>query len=288
MRTRLHTYALSFWNSTSTNLALTINIINIINVSLSEGTFPSSFKQSYILYPKNLLCSLSDDDFHNFRPISYFNFISKILKKVVASRIQSHLLSNSSSSSFQSAYCMSHSTSQYSSSFICSLWYCRSFHPSSSSLKLVWSSWHFSRLVSILSYLTFSGSLHPQFHFIFSQIFLVVYLKVPSLTHFFILFTQFPFTLSSPRTQPIYTTSISMTPSYRYISVTPSNSTSLLGILSNTFSWYSWMNANKSLLNPPNTEFLLVGTKQQRLKFSQLKPLSLKWQQYHPSQLFCS
>ena len=57
-----------------------------------------------------------------------------------------------------------------------------------------------------------------------------------------------------------------------YISVTPSNSTSLLGILSNTFSCIlSWMNANKLLLNPPNTEFLLVGTKQQRLKFYQLK-----------------
>ena len=47
---------------------------------------------------------------NNFRPISNLNFISKILEKVVASRIQSHLLSNSLSSSFQSAYRMFHST----------------------------------------------------------------------------------------------------------------------------------------------------------------------------------
>ena len=41
---------------------------------------------------------------------SNLNFISKILEKVVASRIQSHLSSNSLSSSFQSAYRIFHST----------------------------------------------------------------------------------------------------------------------------------------------------------------------------------
>ena len=54
--------------------------------------------------------SLPNDDLNNFRPISNLNFISKILEKVVASRTQSHLLSNSLSSSFQSAYRMFHST----------------------------------------------------------------------------------------------------------------------------------------------------------------------------------
>ena len=61
-----------------------------------------------------------------------------------------------------------------------------------------------------------------------------------------------------------------------YISFTPSNSTSSLEILSNTFSdILSWMNSHKLLLNPSKTEFLLIGTKQQRLKFSQLTTLSL-------------
>ena len=84
-------------------------IINIINFSLSEGIFPSSFKQA-IVHPLLKKPSLPDDDLNNFRPISNLNFISKILEKVVASRIQSHLLSNSLSSSFQSAYRMFHST----------------------------------------------------------------------------------------------------------------------------------------------------------------------------------
>ena len=65
-------------------------IINIINFSLSEGIFPSSFKQA-IVYPLLKKPSLPDDDLNNFRPISNLNFISKILEKVVASRIQSHL-----------------------------------------------------------------------------------------------------------------------------------------------------------------------------------------------------
>ena len=53
------------------------------------------------LFSKNhLYCT---DDLNNFRPISNLIFISKILEKVVASRIQSHLSSNSLSSSFQFA-----------------------------------------------------------------------------------------------------------------------------------------------------------------------------------------
>ena len=84
-------------------------VINIINLSLSECIFPSSFKQA-IVHPLLKKPSLPDDDLNNFRPISNLNFISKITEKVVASRIKSHLLSNSLSSSFQSAYRMFHST----------------------------------------------------------------------------------------------------------------------------------------------------------------------------------
>ena len=67
------------------------------------------FKQA-LVQPLLKKPSLSTDDLNNFRPISNLNFISKILEKVVASRIQSHLSSNSLSSSFQSAYRIFHST----------------------------------------------------------------------------------------------------------------------------------------------------------------------------------
>ena len=61
-----------------------------------------------------------------------------------------------------------------------------------------------------------------------------------------------------------------------YISFTPTNSALSLETLTTTFNdILSWMNLNKLLLNPSKTEFLLIGTKQQRLKFSDLTNLSL-------------
>ena len=55
-------------------------IINIINFSISEGIFPSSFKQA-IVHPLLEKPSLPDDDLNDFRPISNLNFISKILER---------------------------------------------------------------------------------------------------------------------------------------------------------------------------------------------------------------
>ena len=55
--------------------------------------------------------------------------------------------------------------------------------------------------------------------------------------------------------------------SYKFCSISW-NTTTFTDIL-------SWMNLNKLLLNPSKTEFLPIGTKQQRLKFSDLTNLSL-------------
>ena len=84
-------------------------ITNLIKFSLSEGIFSSSFKQA-LVQPLLKKPPLSTDDLNNFRPISNLIFISKILEKIVASRIQSHLSSNSLSSLFQYAHRIFHST----------------------------------------------------------------------------------------------------------------------------------------------------------------------------------
>jgi len=108
-----------------------------------------------------------------------------------------------------------------------------------------------------------------------SQIYLVVYLKVPSLINFFTIHTT-PFGSVISKNSTKYYLNVDDT--QLYISYTLSNSTTSQEILSNIVSCIlSCMDSNKLLLNPSNTEFLLVGTKQQRLKFSQLKTLSLNW-----------
>ena len=84
-------------------------ITSIINFSLHEGSFPSTFAHA-IVHPLLKKPSLDPDDLSNYRPISTLNFISKILERIVLNRMQTHLSSNSLISPFQSAYRKFHST----------------------------------------------------------------------------------------------------------------------------------------------------------------------------------
>src|SRR5688572_33108807 len=76
-------------------------ITTIINFSLHEGSFPSTFAHA-IVHPLLKKPSLDPDDLSNYRPISTLNFISKILERIVLNRMQTHLSSNSLISPFQS------------------------------------------------------------------------------------------------------------------------------------------------------------------------------------------
>ena len=89
--------------------ALVVSITQLINLSLSEGVFPTSFKHAVVssLLKKQ---SLPKDDLSSYRPISNLNFISKMLEKVVCAHLCSHLKSFPSLSRFQSAYRKLHST----------------------------------------------------------------------------------------------------------------------------------------------------------------------------------
>ena len=99
-----------------------------------------------------------------------------------------------------------------------------------------------------------------------------MYIKVPSLTHFFTLFIQPLWLCHLKELNQIPPLCWWHPVIHLFHSFTVSNSTTSLEILSNTFSHIlSWMNSNKLFLNPSNTEFILFGTKHQRLKFSQLR-----------------
>ena len=82
---------------------LLVPITQMVNLSLISGVFPDIFKTSHVMpLPKKQ--SLSKDDMKNYRPVSNLNFVSKIIEKVIANRIRSHLEKNDLSNPYQSAY----------------------------------------------------------------------------------------------------------------------------------------------------------------------------------------
>src|SRR5882757_9791487 len=89
--------------------ALILPITNIVNLSLSEGIFPDAFKNAIVkpLYKKH---SLPHEELSSYRPISNLNFISKIIERIIHTRICNHLKTFPSLSPFQSTYRPFHST----------------------------------------------------------------------------------------------------------------------------------------------------------------------------------
>ena len=271
-------------------------ITNLVNLSLSERISPSSFKQALVqpLLKKSSLSTVSTDNLNNFRPISNLIFISKILEKVVASRIQSHLSSNSLSSSFQSAYRIFHSTEttllkihndlilamdrgEVTSLILLDL--SAAFDTVDHSILLTrlqnWFGLDGLSLDWFSSYL----SLRSQAVSINDSIsaFSTLSCGVPQGSVLGpLLFTLYTTPLGSVISKNSLKYHLYADDTQLYISFTPTTSALSLETLTTTFNdILSWMNLNKLLLNPSKTEFLLIGTKQQRLKFSDLTNLSL-------------
>ena len=65
-------------------------IVSIVNLSLSERCFLTYFK-SALVSPLLIKPTLNRDDMKNYRPVSNLSFLSKILQKLVASRLYSHI-----------------------------------------------------------------------------------------------------------------------------------------------------------------------------------------------------
>ena len=84
---------------------ITTPITSIINFSLTEGSSPSHFKSAHVSpSPPVEKPSLNKDSMKNYRAVSNFSFLSKILERVVVNQLNSHINSSNTSNQYQSAY----------------------------------------------------------------------------------------------------------------------------------------------------------------------------------------
>jgi len=84
-------------------------ITNIVNLSLTFGQFHPILKES-VISPLLKKSTLDENQLSNCRPIPNLSLISKIIERIMKSRLTDHLTSNKLLNPHQSAYCKHHST----------------------------------------------------------------------------------------------------------------------------------------------------------------------------------
>ena len=262
--------------------ALLPPITTLLNLCLTEGSFPSSFKHAHVA-PLLKKFNLPPDDLANYRPISNLSFLSKLLERLIANRLLLHLNSFPSVPKFQSAY--------------------RKFHSTETALLRIYNDLLLAienKRVTALIFLDLSAAFDTVDHTILlSRLSLNFGLTSSALS----LLTSY----LSDRTQSVHVGSLSTSPSpvhtgvpqgsvlgpllftlyttplsyllhdsgisyhmyaddtQLYLSFSSSDSCAILASLSNILdSVHQWLSSNFLSLNPNKTEYLLIGTAQQR------------------------
>ena len=85
------------------------SITKLVNMSLSEGVVPDSFKKA-IFTPLIKKTSLPKNDPKSYRPVSGLPCISKLVERVVAAQVTDHICRQGLDTALQSAYKRLHST----------------------------------------------------------------------------------------------------------------------------------------------------------------------------------
>jgi hypothetical protein len=253
-------------------------------LSLSKGSFPTPYKHA-LVKPLLKKYNLPPQDLTSYRPISNLNFISKIIERVIHNRLSTHLNTFPSLSPFQSAYRRLHSTETALLRIQNDLLIAINQQKVSALVLLDLSAAfdtidHTILLSRLSSFYGISGSaldlissyLHDRTQSV--SINACSTLPAPLLTGVPqgsvlgpLLFSLYTSPISqifsnSPVSYHLYADDTQL-----YISFSASDSTKNLVILSSILdSVHSWLFANRLTVNPSKTEYLLIGTPQQRSK----------------------
>ena len=84
-------------------------LTEIVNASLSSGSFPKSLRVG-VISPILKKPSQNKDNLKNYRPVSNLPFLGKILEKIVCKQLVDHIGLHHLSDPLQSAYKTGHST----------------------------------------------------------------------------------------------------------------------------------------------------------------------------------
>ncbi len=269
-------------------------ITRMVNLSLSRGVFIDKFKQA-IVTPLIKKPSLFKDDLRNYRPISGLSFISKVIERVVAKQLKSHLSSNNMDNIHQSAYKSGHSTetallkikndislnlAQGKPTALVLLDLSAAFDTiDHQQLTDHLSSWYgFSGNVSkwFRSYLTGRKQSVKVFDAVSASKTLDCGVPQGSVLGplLFVMYTaplSFIISAFKSLTHHLYADDTQI-----YICITPQNaSTAIPELQSCLESIQSWMAASKLKLNPSKTEFILFGSDAQRRQLSHLFPINI-------------
>jgi len=266
--------------------ALLTPITNLINLCIAESTVPSEFKHALIT-PLLKKDSLPKDDLSSYRPISNLNFLSKVLERIINNRLLTHLNSFPSLSPFQSAYRKFHSVEtallkiqndlllaidKKKVSAVVLLDLSAAFDTVDHQILLTRMSSHFGIQGSAMEFLSSYLISRTQSVVIDSSTSTPT-LSLSGVPQGSILGPL----LFSLYTTPLATELLSSGLSFHmyaddtqlYISFSANNSAGALAHLTATLDTvHSWLSTNRLSLNPSKTEFLIVGSKQQRDKLN--------------------
>ena len=263
-----------------------VPITAIINLSMRDGVVPHDFKQALVtpLIKKKTLCR---NEFNNYRPISNLSFLSKILEKVVAKRLNAHIEEQLLSNHVQSAYKCFHSTEtallKIHNDIICNM-----DNGKVTALTLLYMSAafdtidHSSLLERLYGHFGISGTVFQWFKSYNSnrqqRVHIDGSLSCPQDLHFGVpqgsvlglfLFCLYTTSISQIITNHDVSHHMYADDTQVYIELSQSDTHKSISSLGDCLTDISlWMKSSKLKLNSDKTEFIIIGTKQQRHKLS--------------------